>query len=77
MMPHDNDTQISSGDGIGTPADDATEGKSVAHVVRTATVRWDAPLPPPALLEQYDKVVPGLSSQIAEQVRDPTAIFRS
>ena len=69
MMSRDNDAHISSGDGIGTPVDDATGGKSAAHM-QTAVVHWDAPFPPPALLAQYDDVVPGLSAQIAEQVRD-------
>lgn len=31
--------------------------------------RWEASLPPPALLERYDQVVPGLARQIAEQVK--------
>ena len=35
----------------------------------TLVVTWEGPLPPPALLEQYDEVVPGLAKQIADQAR--------
>ena len=35
----------------------------------TVTVSWEGPLPPPALLEQYDQVTPGLAAQIAEEAK--------
>ena len=77
MAPADSDDKSPSSDGIArkeedtaTPADGATGETPVVHIEETTTiVRWEAPLPPPALLEQYDQVVPGLASQIAEQAR--------
>lgn len=78
MAPDDSDDKSPSGDGIArkeedtaTPADDATGETPVIHIEETTTaVRWEAPLPPPALLEEYDRVVPGLAREIAEQTRD-------
>ena len=77
MAPDDSDDKSPSSDGIArkeedtaTPADDATGETSVVHIEETITaVRWEAPLPPPALLEEYDRVVPGLAMQIVEQAR--------
>lgn len=37
--------------------------------VQAVSIRWEAPLPPPALLEQYDQIVPGLAREIAEQAK--------
>ena len=77
MAPDDSDDKKLAGAGIArkeedtaTPADDATGEPPVIHIEETTTVvRWEAPLPPPALLEEYDRVVPGLARQIAEQAR--------
>ena len=74
MVPDDNDDKSPVSDGIArkkedaaTPAGDATGGKSV---VRTTTVlHWEAPLPPPAVLAQYDQIELGLASRIVEQAR--------
>ena len=78
MAPDDSDDKSPSSDGIArkeedtaTPADDATGETPVVHIEETTTaVRWEAPLPPPALLEEYDRVVPGLAGRIADQARD-------
>ena len=35
----------------------------------TTSVIWEGPLPPPALLEQYDQIVPGLARQITEEAK--------
>ena len=84
MAPDDSDDKSPSSDGIArkeedtaTPADGATGETSVVHIEETATaVRWEAPLPPPALLEEYDRVVPGLAKQIVEQARDSGSHIR-
>lgn len=84
MAPDDSDDKSPSSDGIArkeedtaTPADGATGETSVVHIEETITaVRWEAPLPPPALLEQYDQVVPGLAGRIADQVRDSGSHIR-
>ena len=78
MAPDDSDDKSPSSDGIArkeedtaTLADEAIGEKPVVRVEKTTTiVRWEAPLPPPALLEQYDQVVPGLAGRIADQARD-------
>ena len=77
MAPDDSDDKKPAGAGIArkeedtaAPADDATGEMPVVHIEETTTaVHWEAPLPPPALLEEYDRVVPGLARQIAEQAR--------
>ena len=77
MDPDDSDDKNPAGARISrkeenahTSADDATGKTPVVHIEETTTVvRWEAPLPPPALLEQYDQVVPGLASQITKQAR--------
>ena len=84
MAPDDSDDKNPSSDGIArkeedtaTPADDATGETPVVHIEETTTaVRWEAPLPPPALLEQYDRVVPGLAGRIADQARDSESHIR-
>ena len=78
MAPDDSDDKSPSSDGIAckeedtaTPADDAAGETPVVHIEETTTVvRWEAPLPPPALLEEYDRVVPGLARQIADRAPD-------
>ena len=78
MTPDDSDDKSPSSDGIAhkeedtaTPADGATGETPVVRIEETTTVvRWEAPLPPPALLEEYDRVVPGLARQIADQAPD-------
>ena len=77
MAPADRDDKSPSSDGIApkeedtaTPADGATGETPVVHIEETATVvRWEAPLPPPAVLDQYDQIEPGLASRIVEQAR--------
>ena len=79
MTPDDSDGRsmegagAAHGDGDGddtAPADGVVESVPADPGVRTTTVvRWEAPLPPPALLEQYDQAVPGLASQLARQVQ--------
>ena len=78
MDPDDSDDKNPAGARISrkeenahTSTDDATGKKTpVVHIEETTTVvRWEAPLPPPALLEQYDQVVPGLASRITKQAR--------
>ena len=57
---------------VGAPVDEfAPEREGNARVSRSEAlaVAWEGPLPPPALLEQFDQVVPGLAMQIAEQAR--------
>ena len=84
MAPDDSDDKSPSSDGIArkeedtaTPADDATGETPVVHIEETTTaVRWEAPLPPPALLEEYDRVVPGLAGRIADQARDSESHIR-
>lgn len=84
MAPDDSDDKSSSSDGIArkeegtaTPADDATRETPVVHIEETTTaVRWEAPLPPPALLEEYDRIVPGLAGRIADQARDSESHIR-
>ena len=48
---------------------DATQEATVLRTRVKTVVSWEAPLPPPALLEQYDQIVPGLASDIAKQAR--------
>ena len=77
MAPDDSDDKKPAGAGIASkeggtvaPADDVTGETPVVRIEETTTVvRWEAPLPPPALLEEFDRVVPGLARQIAEQAR--------
>ncbi len=80
MAPDDSDDKNPVGAGIArreenvaTPANDSTGETSAVRSVHiketTTTVHWEAPLPPPALLEQYDQVVPGLARQIVEQAQ--------
>ena len=77
MAPADRDDKSPSSDGIApkeedtaTPADGATGETPVVHIEETTTVvRWEAPLPPPAVLDQYDQIEPGLASRIVEQAR--------
>lgn len=45
--------------------------------VETIAVSWEAPLPPPALLEQYDQIVPGLASEIVKRAEVEGGHLRS
>ena len=77
MAPSSGDDQNSTGSQIGH-ADAGTNGPAAATPdsralnsrVETIAVRWEAPLPPPALLEQYDHIVPGLASEIVKRAEE-------
>lgn len=74
MAPSSGDDQNSVGSQIGhedAGTDESTaaipERKTLHSRVETIAVSWEAPLPPPALLEQYDQIVPGLASEIVKR----------
>ena len=53
--------------GTDGPAAVPPERNTLRRRVETIAVSWEAPLPPPALLEQYDQIVPGLASEIVKR----------
>lgn len=75
MAPSSGDDQNSAGSQIGhedagtdEPTAATPERKTLrSRVETTIAVSWEAPLPPPALLEQYDQIVPGLASEIVKR----------
>ena len=74
MAPSSGDDQTSAAE-IGR--EDAVTGRPAAATperqgprAEALAVRWEAPLPPPALLEQYDRIVPGLASEIVKRAEE-------
>lgn len=87
MAPSDDDDKNPAGVRIAhkegntaTPADDSNgetpTARSVHIAESTTIVHWEGPLPPPALLEQYDQIVPGLASRIVEQAQSSDSHVR-
>ena len=68
MSPNGDDASVPDADGTKPPAETSRQATSLSHV-QTVSIRWEAPLPPPTLLEQYDQVVPGLAREIAERAK--------
>ena len=68
MSPNKDDDSVRDADDETSPAEIGRDAESPSHV-RSVSIHWDAPLPPPALLEQYDQVVPGLAREIAERAK--------
>lgn len=60
-----------SGDGVAGSAAAAS-----VSAVTTSVIHWEGPLPPPALLEQYDRIVPGLARQITEEAKAEASHLR-
>ena len=68
MSPSEGDENLPDSEGDAAAAETGREASSLSRV-QTVSIRWEAPLPPPALLERYDQVVPGLAQKIAEQAK--------
>lgn len=68
MSPNKDDESVPGADDKTSPAEIGQDARSLSHV-RSVSIHWDAPLPPPALLEQYDQIVPGLAREIAERAK--------
>ena len=68
MSPNRDDESVPDAEEETSPAEIGRDAKSLSRV-RSVSIHWDAPLPPPALLEQYDQVVPGLAQEIAERAK--------
>ena len=68
MSPNGDNENLPESEGNEPAAETSHEASSLSRV-QTVSIRWEAPLPPPALLEQYDQVVPGLAQEIAKQAR--------
>ena len=68
MSPSEGEENLPDSEGDAAAAETGREASSPSRV-QAVSIRWEAPLPPPALLERYDQVVPGLARQIAEQVK--------
>ena len=68
MSQNRDDESVSDADDNISPAEIGRDASSLSRV-RSVSIHWDAPLPPPALLEQYDQVVPGLAKEIAERAK--------
>ena len=75
---HSAEHQVSREDaGTDGPAAATPERNTVRRRVETIAVSWEAPLPPPALLEQYDQIVPGLASEIVKRAEVEGSHLRS
>lgn len=57
MSPNGDDEKLPDA-GTSTSADEIGAEAAALSRIETVSIRWEAPLPPPALLEQYDQVVP-------------------
>ena len=68
MSPNGDDESLPDSEGDASAAETGRAAASLSRV-RTVSIHWEAPLPPPALLEQYDQIVPGLAREIAEQAK--------
>jgi uncharacterized membrane protein len=68
MSPNGDDEKLPDA-GTSTSADEIGAEAAALSRIETVSIRWEAPLPPPALLEQYDQVVPGLARDIARQAQ--------
>ena len=60
-----------SGDGVAGSATTAS-----VSAITTSVIHWEGPLPPPALLEQYDRVAPGLARRLTEEARAEASHLR-
>ncbi len=68
MSPNGDDKSLPDAEGNTSDAKSGDEATSLSRV-QSISIHWEAPLPPPALLEQYDQIVPGLAQDIAKQAR--------
>ena len=68
MSPSGDDENLPDSEGDASAAESGREVSSLSRG-RTVSIRWEAPLPPPVLLEQYDQIAPGLAREIAEQAK--------
>ena len=75
MSPNGDDENLPESEGNALPSEAGREASPLSHVT-AVSIRWKAPLPPPALLEQYDQVVPGLAQEIAEEARAEASHLR-
>ena len=50
-----------------TGASDGGSNREVTLIAGAATVEWKGPIPPPDLLEEYNRIEPGLANRIVEQ----------
>ena len=75
MSPNGDDENLPEPESNALPSEAGREASPLSHV-RPVSIRWEAPLPPPALLEQYDQVVPGLAREIAEEAKAEASYLR-
>ena len=68
MFPSGDNENLPDSEGDASAAETGREASSLSHV-QAVSIHWEAPLPPPALLEQYNQVVPGLAREIAERAQ--------
>jgi len=65
MSPNKDEENVPGVDDSRPPADIGAGSTPISHV-QSVLIRWEAPLPPPALLEQYDQVVEFVLTRLYE-----------